>query len=105
MAKTGVFLALEPYWEALIRPRSGNVLKLGLTVLNTPGTIDAGYRNEIGVILYNSGKDNIILEKDTRIAQMAIREIPRYTLHHIKFEEFSTNTERGLCGFGSSGTK
>jgi dUTP pyrophosphatase len=104
LARTGLFLELEPGWEALVRPRSGNALKLGLTVLNAPGTIDAGYRNEVGVILFNAGETEVELKPGMRIAQMALRLIPGHELERIPRSGFDAATERGLGGFGSSGS-
>lgn len=104
LAKTGVFLEMEDGWEALVRPRSGNALKTGLTVLNTPGTVDAGYRNEIGVILHNAGQMMLELKKGMKIAQIAFRRIPDHDLVQISMDEFNADTARGLGGFGSSGT-
>lgn len=104
LARTGVFLQLDPGWEALVRPRSGNALKSGLTVLNTPGTIDAGYRNEVGVILHNAGQMMLEMKRGMKIAQVAFRPIPMHTLERVDMDEFDRETERGLGGFGSSGT-
>ena len=104
LARTGVFLEMENGWEALVRPRSGNALKMGLTVLNTPGTIDAGYRNEVGVILHNAGQVMLELNKGMKIAQIAFRQIPEHELSRIDIAEFNADTARGLGGFGSSGT-
>ncbi len=103
LARTGVFLQMEPGWEALVRPRSGNALKQGLTILNTPGTIDAGYRNEVGVILHNAGRIMLELKKGMKIAQIAFRPIPEHRLEQIAMERFTADTERGLGGFGSTG--
>ena len=103
LARTGVFLEMEAGWEALVRPRSGNALKLGMTVLNTPGTIDAGYRNEVGVILYNAGHSPLELGKGAKIAQIAFRPIPAHQLKRISRAEFAADTARNLNGFGSSG--
>ncbi len=103
LARTGVFLEMEPGWEALVRPRSGNALKLGLTVLNTPGTIDAGYRNEIGVILHNAGQNTIDLTKGMKVAQIAFRQVPEHSLEAITQDDFNADTERSLKGFGSTG--
>lgn len=103
LARTGVFLQLEPGWEALVRPRSGNALKLGLTVLNTPGTIDAGYRNEVGVILHNAGHNTIVLKHKMKIAQIAFRQIPPHRIEALRMADFNTQTDRSLNGFGSSG--
>lgn len=104
LARTGVFLEMEDGWEALVRPRSGNALKNGLTVLNTPGTIDAGYRNEVGVILHNAGDMMLDLKKGMKIAQIAFRRIPEHDLVRIDINAFNAETQRGLGGFGSSGT-
>lgn len=103
LAKTGVFLGMEPGWEALIRPRSGLALNNGITVLNTPGTIDAGYRDEIGVILYNSSAERVRLYISMKIAQIAFREIPDHELMTIAVNTFNNDTDRGINGFGSSG--
>ncbi|MCC8190652.1 MAG: dUTP diphosphatase [Planctomycetes bacterium] len=104
LARTGIFLQMEPGWEALVRPRSGNALKEGITVLNTPGTIDAGYRNEVGVILHNAGQRMLELAKGMKIAQIAFRPIPDHRLVGISRADFDANTARNLKGFGSSGT-
>lgn len=103
LVRTGVFLEMEPGWEALVRPRSGNALNRGLTVLNAPGTIDAGYRNEVGVIVYNAGSGPVELAKGMRIAQVAFRAIPGHELQPISRAEFNAGTARSLKGFGSSG--
>lgn len=103
LARTGVFLQMSPGWEALVRPRSGNALKMGLTVLNTPGTIDAGYRNEIGVILHNAGQIMLEMKPGMKIAQIAFRLIPVHSLDRIDLAEFNAETARGLGGFGSTG--
>lgn len=103
LARTGLFLEMEPGWEALVRPRSGNALKYGLTVLNTPGTIDAGYRNEVGVILHNAGYAAVDLSRGLKIAQIAFRLIPEHAMTRIAQSEFNADTERNLKGFGSSG--
>lgn len=103
LAKTGVFIEMEPGWEALVRPRSGNSLKFGLTVLNTPGTIDAGYRNEVGVILHNAGQRMLQLDKGMKIAQVAFRKIPEHGIVRISQEDFDADTDRNLNGFGSTG--
>jgi len=87
-------------WELQIRPRSGLALKNGLTVLNSPGTIDAGYRGEVGVILHNAGEDFIWIPSGTRIAQMSLKKV-----YDMIFEEVDElgETERGEGGFGSTG--
>ena len=98
--KTGLFIALPPGFEAQIRPRSGLAAKFGISVLNAPGTIDADYRGEIGVILVNLSTEKFIINNGDRIAQMIIA---RYA--HTKWEEVSVldETKRGQGGFGSTG--
>ena len=97
---TGIAIALPAGFEAQIRPRSGLAAKFGITVLNTPGTIDADYRGEIKAILINHGKEDFVVERGMRIAQMIIA---RY--EHVRFEEASSldETARGEKGFGSTG--
>ena len=98
--KTGLFIALPPGLEAQVRPRSGLAAKKGITVLNSPGTVDADYRGEIGVILVNLSNDNFIVNDGERIAQLVIAKHER-----IKWDEVSVlnETERGVGGFGSTG--
>ena len=98
---TGLAIALPPGYEAQVRPRSGLALKHGVTVLNSPGTIDADYRGEIGVILVNLGEDPVIIKRGMRIAQLVIAPIMR-----IEWDEHAglSDTERGTEGFGSTGT-
>jgi len=98
---TGIFLELPTGWEAQIRPRSGLALKNGLTVLNTPGTIDSDYRGEIRVILINLGDAPFCVEPKMRIAQMIISPVVRALFDGVC--EMST-TERGAGGFGHTGT-
>ena len=99
LVHTGIIIELPPGTEAQIRPRSGYALKNGITVLNSPGTIDQGYRNEIGVILINLGKEDFLIEKGMRIAQLVVK--PIYDVFFQETEELSS-TERGMQGFGSS---
>jgi dUTP pyrophosphatase len=87
---------------ALVHPRSGLALKHGITVLNTPGTIDSGYRGEIGVILYNSSYETFNVKKGDRIAQLVFQRFE--TVEFIPVEELD-NTDRGEGGFGHSGIK
>lgn len=98
---TGLSIALPAGYEAQVRPRSGLALKHGVTVLNTPGTIDADYRGEIGVILVNMSQNSFTIERGMRIAQMVIAK-------HAKVEwevaEELDQTDRGAGGFGSTGT-
>lgn len=103
LARTGVYLELESGWEALVRPRSGNAIKKGLTILNTPGTVDAGYRNEIAVILYNASEAPLELVPGLKVAQMAFRRIPEHEVEAISRADFDADTARNLKGFGSSG--
>lgn len=97
---TGLFIELPEGYEAQIRPRSGLALKRGLTVLNTPGTIDADYRGEIGIILINLSQEPQTIEPGERIAQMIIA---RYEQAELKEVEVLGETERGEGGFGHSG--
>ncbi len=100
LVPTGIAIAIPTNYEAQIRPRSGLALKHQITVLNTPGTIDAGYRGEIGVILINHGKEVFIVEVGMKIAQMVITPIVRVELEEVA--ELET-TARGADGFGSTG--
>ncbi|MEY2373092.1 MULTISPECIES: dUTP diphosphatase [Lysinibacillus] len=102
LIKTGIQIELPKGTEAQIRPRSGLALKHSVTVLNSPGTIDEGYRGEIGVILINHGQEPFIVEKSMRIAQMVIQLVPSIQL--VEVDELS-QTVRGASGFGASGTK
>ncbi|WP_197280113.1 dUTP diphosphatase [Bacillus sp. FJAT-27251] len=102
LIKTGLQIELPKGTEAQIRPRSGLALKNSLTVLNSPGTIDEGYRGEIGVILINHGKLDFVVEKHMRIAQMVINLVP--SIEIVEVNEL-TDTSRSAGGFGSTGTK
>ncbi|WP_336634156.1 dUTP diphosphatase [Lysinibacillus fusiformis] len=102
LIKTGIQIELPKGTEAQIRPRSGLALKHSITVLNSPGTIDEGYRGEIGVILINHGQATFLVEKSMRIAQMVIQFVP--TIQLLEVNELS-QTVRGTSGFGASGTK
>ena len=99
---TGLFIELPIGYEAQVRPRSGLAAKKGITVLNTPGTIDADYRGEIGVILVNLSNDDFTIENGERIAQLVIAKHER--AEWIEVNELSETT-RGAGGFGSTGTK
>lgn len=99
---TGLAIALPAGYEAQIRPRSGLAAKHGVTVLNTPGTIDADYRGEIKVILINHGKEPFTIERGMRIAQMVIA---RHEFVSFNIVENLEETERGAGGFGSTGTE
>lgn len=99
---TGLFIELPIGYEAQVRPRSGLAAKKGITVLNAPGTIDADYRGEIGVILVNVSHDNFTIENGERIAQLVISKHERAEWFAV---EELTETVRGEGGFGSTGTK
>jgi dUTP pyrophosphatase len=100
--KTGLFIELPIGYEAQVRPRSGLAAKKGITVLNSPGTIDADYRGEIGVILVNLSNEPFVIENGERIAQMIIAKHERAQWTEV--EELSETT-RGAGGFGSTGVK
>ena len=102
MVKTGLFMELPAGFEAQIRPRSGLALKKGITVLNSPGTIDADYRGEICVILINLGSEDFVINDGERIAQMVIARHEQAQM--IEATEL-TDTQRGAGGFGHTGTK
>ena len=97
---TGIKMAIPEGYEVQVRPRSGLAYKNGLTVLNAPGTIDADYRGDIGVILINLGNENYIVEPNERIAQLVLSEVPQMKL--IKVDTLD-ETERGAGGFGHTG--
>jgi dUTP pyrophosphatase len=100
LVKTGLFAELEKGFEIQVRPRSGLALKKGITVINAPGTIDADYRGEIGVILINLSKENFIISSGDRIAQLVVC---RHEQPIIKLRESLGETQRGEKGFGSTG--
>ena len=100
--KTGLFIELPVGYEAQVRPRSGLAFKKGITVLNSPGTIDADYRGEIGVILVNLSSEEFVVEDGERIAQMVISKHEQASWTEVEILE---ETKRGLGGFGSTGVK
>ncbi len=102
LVPTGLFMALPEGYEAQVRPRSGLALKKGITVLNTPGTIDADYRGEICVILINLSAEPFIINDGERIAQMVIAKHEQPDFIEVKALD---ETERGAGGFGHSGVK
>ena len=102
LVPTGLFIALPQGYEAQIRPRSGLAIKKGITVLNSPGTIDADYRGEICIILVNLSSDDFVIEDGERICQMVIA---RYEQAVWKEVEVLDQTERGEGGFGHTGVK
>lgn len=100
LVPTGLFLELPVGFEAQVRPRSGLALKHAITLLNTPGTIDAGYRGEVGVILFNAGRAPFAIKRGDRIAQMVVQQLPDVELRAV---ETLDDSRRGAGGFGSTG--
>ncbi|MDO9516985.1 MAG: dUTP diphosphatase [Methanosarcinaceae archaeon] len=100
LIKTGIIIELPEKTEAQIRPRSGLALKHKITVLNTPGTIDEGYRGEIGVIIINHGKEIFKVEEGMKIAQMVVKPVLRVEVVNV---DVINDTKRGEGGFGSTG--
>ena len=100
LVKTGLFAELEKGFEIQVRPRSGLALKKGITVLNSPGTIDADYRGEIGVILINLSKEKFVISSGDRIAQLVVC---KYEQPKIVLSSSLSETQRGDKGFGSTG--
>lgn len=102
LVKTGLFLEIPVGFECQVRPRSGLALKKGITVLNSPGTIDADYRGEVGVILVNLSNETFVIENGERIAQLVFAKFEQAVFN--KVDEL-TQTVRGEGGFGSTGVK
>ena len=102
LVPTGLYISLPEGFEAQIRPRSGLALKKGITLLNTPGTIDADYRGEIGVIVINLSAETFVIEDGERIAQMVIARHEQALWQEVEVLE---DTERGAGGFGHTGVK
>jgi dUTP diphosphatase len=102
LVKTGLFMAIPAGYEAQVRPRSGLAFKKGITVLNSPGTIDADYRGEVGVILVNLSDEDFVVEDGERIAQLVVAKCEQ--AEFVETSELS-ETERGEGGFGSTGVK
>src|SRR3989338_3904334 len=102
LVSTGIKIAVPDGYEAQVRPRSGLALKYGIRVCNTPGTVDSGYRGEVGCIVINLGNEDFKIEKGSKIAQMVFNKI-----EHAEFEEVTEldATKRGEGGFGSTGHK
>mgnify|MGYP001293405915 FL=1 len=97
---TGIAMALPDGFEAQIRPRSGLAYKHGVTVLNSPGTIDADYRGDVGVLLINHGKEPFTVEDGMRVAQMVVAKYSQFEWNEV---EDLSSTDRGAGGFGSTG--
>lgn len=100
LVPTGLVVLLPPLYEAQVRPRSGLALKHGITVLNTPGTIDSGYRGEIGVILFNTTDEDFQVRKGDRVAQVVIAPVTQPVIEEAQEID---ETDRGAGGFGSTG--
>ena len=101
LINTGIYLDMPVGYEAQVRPRSGVSLKTGLRIANSPGTIDADYRGEIKIIVYNQGITSLTIKDGDKIAQLVITKLPTYRIKEVKYEELSKTT-RGAGGFGST---
>ncbi len=101
---TGLVIALPAGYEAQVRPRSGLALKHGVTVLNSPGTVDADYRGEVKVILANLGDEDFVIARGMRIAQMVVAPVTQLAWSEVTSETDLPSSERGAGGFGSTGT-
>ena len=97
---TGLAMEIPPGYEGQVRPRSGLALRQGIALVNSPGTIDADYRGEIGVIVINHGRESVVFEPGARIAQLIIAPVTRVTFKEV---EDLTETDRGAGGFGHTG--
>ncbi|MHC1703397.1 MAG: dUTP diphosphatase [Tenuifilaceae bacterium] len=102
LVKTGIFLEIPVGYEAQIRPRSGLAIKKGITVLNTPGTIDSDYRGEVGVILINLSNEDVVIEDGERICQMVFAKFEKIIFENVNLV---SQTDRGEGGFGHTGVK
>ncbi len=102
LVPTGLFIELPEGYEAQVRPRSGMSLKHSLLIVNSPGTVDAGYRGEVGVIMHNLKEETFEVKRGDRIAQMVINKLPQV---HFEFAEELSESGRGAGGFGSTGHK
>tara|TARA_R110002072_G_scaffold172042_4_gene325866 strand:+ start:23787 stop:24221 length:435 start_codon:yes stop_codon:yes gene_type:complete len=102
LVKTGLFMEIPMGFECQVRPRSGLALKKGISVLNSPGTIDADYRGEVGVILINLSDETFVIENGERIAQLVFAKVEQAEWEQA---EILTETDRGAGGFGSTGVK
>ncbi len=97
---TGIAMAIEPGYEAQVRPRSGLAIKFGISIVNSPGTIDADYRGEVGIILINLGKKTFVVERGMRIAQLVIQPVCKA---NVSVKDELSETVRGEGGFGHTG--
>ena len=102
LVPTGLFVEIPEGYEIQVRPRSGLAIKKGITVLNSPGTIDSDYRGEVGVILINNGSSAVVIENDERVAQLVLSKVEQITWD--KTDKLS-DTKRGVGGFNSTGNK
>ena len=102
LVPTGIFTSFPPGFEIQVRPRSGQALKQGITVLNTPGTIDSGYRNELGVILFNTSDEVFEIAHGDRIAQIVLAKVSLIEWNQV---DSLTESDRGKTGLGDSGVK
>ena len=102
LVPTGLYIALPKGFEAQVRPRSGLAIKKGITVLNSPGTIDADYRGEIGIILINFSNEDFVINDGERICQMVVKEYCRVDWVEVQTLE---DSDRGAGGFGHTGVK
>lgn len=102
---TGLYVEIPKGYEIQVRPRSGLALKKGITVANTPGTIDSDYRNGIGVILINHGSEDFTVDNGDRIAQLVLNQVPQIQWEPVEGIGDLSSTDRGLGGFGSTGSK
>lgn len=102
--KTGLFVEIPIGYELQVRPRSGMALKQGISIVNTPGTIDADYRGEIGIILINHGDEVVVIEEGTKIAQLVLNQAPQADFIKVNTYEELESSDRGEGGFGSTGT-
>jgi len=105
LVKTGITMELPEKTEAQVRSRSGLAAKKGVFVLNSPGTIDADYRGEVGIILANLGNEDFTVNVGDRVAQLVVADVCQIQIIESKSEEEFTDTERGKGGFGSTGVK
>lgn len=102
LVDTGLYVEIPDGYEIQVRPRSGLALKKGISVLNTPGTIDSDYRNSIGIILINLGSDIFEIRNGDRIAQLVLNEIPKIKWQEVNSQQDLSKTKRNLGGFGST---